>query len=166
MIVNLDCSDMRKQVESLCEKHKIRVNYKSGGWFIDVRGFGWYPQGRAFYEPKEIEVNEITTPLLYCVAMHEIGHIVSKRGMPKVASYWGVRAKDMLVNELSAWQWALSHCIKEYKEYMFQAARFPMWHYYVNCVQYNSYSYNKRRKVYIPKTKLFWKLVEGKPQPM
>lgn len=156
MIVANNCRDMAEHVESLAAKHNVKIKYRTD-WYCDIAGLGWYPGGQA-HRDRSIVINTIRTPQLYCVAMHELGHVCHPKGFGKPRWAWE-KNKDHLMVEWRAWTWAFTHCIKHYKSYMEEVSKFPLWTYYFGAKDYNramGYAH-----VYIPTNKKFRSLVTG-----
>jgi hypothetical protein len=104
----------------------------------------------AFIQNRKIHCSEITSDITYCIALHEIGHIVGNR-----------RGRSALYAELGAWEWAIETAI-EWTYYMNLVMRICLWS-HVDGVRA---TVNLKTNPIMPHTgHKFWKLAEREPLP-
>ena len=86
--------EMALHVMELCATHKIKVHYQS------LEAFE--PRYWARRHPREIQIRPTKNTGYYVSALHEIGHIVGDRQMPR---------NRLLTQELYAWIWARENAL-------------------------------------------------------
>jgi hypothetical protein len=86
--------EMALHVMELCATHKIKVTYQS---LEDFEPRYW-----ARRHPREIQIRPTKNTGYYVSALHEIGHIVGDRQMPR---------NRLLTQELYAWIWARENAL-------------------------------------------------------
>ena len=96
----------REHVVALCRKHTIRLFEDRSS----VHGACAMPDTR------EIHVAPINCGEAYLCALHEIGHLVSKRANPEnyksfstIAYMWCRRFPNILHTEIAAWEYAVKN---------------------------------------------------------
>ena len=79
-----DVASLHHHVVSLCKAHKIAITFGTR-------------RGRAWRAARRVSVPHVRGAISYAVALHEIGHVLGKRG------------RTRLDHEVHAWQWAEAH---------------------------------------------------------
>jgi hypothetical protein len=73
---------LRRHIEDIAAKCNIQIVYKEG-----------YP-GRAYHRERRIKISPIKSEITYAVALHELGHLLGRRGRARIDK------------ETFAWIWA------------------------------------------------------------
>ncbi len=75
-------------ISALCQQHSISVGSHSRG-------------GRAYRKQRRINIRPVKTAITYCIALHEIGHIMGK-----------MQSGNRLDKETGAWHWAMDNALE------------------------------------------------------
>lgn len=79
-----DVAALHQHVVAICKAHKIAITFGTR-------------RGRAWRTARKVSVPHVRGAISYAVALHEIGHVLGKRG------------RNRLDHEVYAWQWAEEH---------------------------------------------------------
>jgi hypothetical protein len=96
----------------LGQQHNIRVDFKPDR---DIN---------AFPSERRVDVHPCTTGWLYCLALHELGHVALFH-RPEQNRAW---------KEVAAWAWAQKHCVKVNRPDVFYKCRahcLACWNIYI-----------------------------------
>lgn len=99
---------------------------------IDVEFDGTAARGIAFRSQRKIRVAPITTQLRYFIALHELGHILSR----------GNASMRVLESEADAWQWAFDNSDEEPTEATYRAIKLRLSRYLARST--------RRSNMYVP----------------
>jgi hypothetical protein len=97
--INRIMTDLHRHIVALCDEHDIKINWlkrpKRGWAKRSVRPMRWD-------WADEIGIAPIRSPISYCIALHEVGHILGRHQSSKKTE----------VRERWAWVWARAHALR------------------------------------------------------